>query len=87
MTDDLVKDIEDGNVPMRDVKLRTKVLSEKHGFDKNEAGRFGASVHSVKVPTCCSISLKDVNICWKSKNICYLDSSWLPKTESFVRRT
>ena len=39
MTEELVIDIEDGNIPMRDIKLRTKVLSEKHGFDKNEAGK------------------------------------------------
>lgn len=36
MSDELVQDIEDGNIPMRDAKLRIKVLSEKHGYDKNE---------------------------------------------------
>ena len=39
LTEELVLDIEDGNIPMRDIKLRTKVLSEKHGYDKNEAGK------------------------------------------------
>jgi catalase len=36
LTDKLVADIEDGNIPMRDAKLRTKVLTEKHEFDKND---------------------------------------------------
>lgn len=39
MEDALVKDIEDGNIPMRDVKMRTKILAEKHGFDKNDANK------------------------------------------------
>ncbi len=39
LEDALVKDIEDGNIPMRDVKMRTKILAEKHGFDKNDANK------------------------------------------------
>lgn len=39
MEDALVHDIEEGNIPMRDVKMRTKILAEKHGFDKNDANK------------------------------------------------
>lgn len=37
LDDKLVADIEEGNIPMRDIKLRAKILAEKHGFDKNDA--------------------------------------------------
>jgi elongation factor 2 len=39
LEDKLVMDIENGDIPMRDVKQRTKILAEKHGFDKNDANK------------------------------------------------